>query len=624
VAGTVAAQAPVSGRWAMRISNGVSTLRGDLRLVEAGTTLTGSLVVEPSDAPPVAIRDGRIAADGTFGFSVEGAEPMRVTGSRTGASLGGQVLLQHGAAWSWTAQRVADGAEYYATLPRFRSRQLVLGKNLTEIRLPGAWVAAAESGPPMSVRADQLAGATGLPVVPPDSVNAVGFYPAVGLYQRAELAAVLTAAMTAVRAELPAASQRQFDAIFRPRGAWLLDAHDVALATARHKLRDASWEGARPAVVSAGLVPANLPPGAAAIPLALYRVAALRERDSSGFEAARERLALGGGPSAQMAEAILDGYRDAALWQGQALEFLLTAEWVRTPGGRTSPAGLVRAAWARPDLPVPSIQPRYFGYPDAVPRVATPPSLVARIVAPENWSGAEWARQRGAAGVLAVLRRLDPGVGAHATLEAGGPYVLTSVALNAAATSAGFLESANVIVEDPGNVPLMAVATALHEWQHLIMEGDRMARTEGGAFRTEAEGLTMIPTDRFLAEGFAEWMTEQILAPVLVLQPIVGLGEARKLVVLEAGNPADPHVLGLRMLRALAAGTGSATTARTLVLAHGDDPAAVAAAVPAWRESSAPDRVLPAHGERRLVPETRFTVEDGVGDVTDTWIRVAP
>jgi hypothetical protein len=51
---------------------------------------------------------------------------------------------------------------------------------------------------------------------------------------------------------------------------------------------------------------------------------------------------------------------------------------------------------------------------------------------------------------------------------------------------------------------------------------------------------------------------------------------------------------------------------------------AVANEVPAWRGSSAADVVIPAQGERRLVPETRFTVEDGVGDVTDTWIRVAP
>jgi len=608
----------------MRIFNGVQTVRGELRLEQAGDALRGSLVVEPSDAPPLPLADGRIAPDGSFSFSVGGAEPTRFSGTATGGRLTGQATLRHGAVRSWTAQRLADGAEYYATLPRFRSKQLVLGKNVAELRLPGAWVAAADSATRPAVRAEQLARAAGVPTIPPDSVNAVAFYPALGLYQRDQLASALATAMLAVRTGLPATSQAAFDALFRPRGAWLLDAHDVALATARRKVRDASWEGAAPAVAAARLVPANLPPGVASIPLALYRLAALRDQDSAGYQAARDRLALGGVASAQVAEAILDGYRDAALWQGRAVEFLLSAEWVRMPGGRTSPAALVRQAWGRPDLSVPAIRPRYFGLPDAVPRVATPPALVGRIVTPENWSGGEWLRRRGPMGLLEVLRRLDPGVGVHTTVEADGPFVLTTVGRKAAATVAGFLEPVSEIVEDPGNVPLMAVATTVHEWQHVLMEGDRLALADRGAFRPEGGGLTVVTADPFLAEGFAEWMTEQILSPVVEQQPIVGLGEARKLVVLEAGSAANTHVLGLRLLTALEVATGSAAATRALVLANSADPGAIADAVPAWRGSTLQDLVLPASGERRLVPETRFTVEDGVGDVTETWIRVAP
>ena len=94
--------------------------------------------------------------------------------------------------------------------------------------------------------------------------------------------------------------------------------------------------------------------------------------------------------------------------------------------------------------------------------------------------------------------------------------------------------------------------------------------------------------------------------------------------MLEAGNPSDPHVLGLRMLRALAGRWEAPGRPAPSCWRNSEDPGAVAGAVPGWRGSSAPDVVLPAHGERRLVPETRFTVEDGVGDVSETWIRVAP
>jgi len=624
VAGPVAAQAPVTGRWAVRFSTGGATLRGDLRLQQSGSALTGSLALESSDGPPVLLVDGQVDQGGELHFALRGAEPMRLSARPAGATMAGQATLERGSIWSWSAQRLPDGTEYYAALPRFRSRQLVLSRNISEIRLPGAWVAAAAGGPPMAVRADSLAVAAGLPPVPFDSVGVVGFLPALGLYQRAELLAVLTRSMTAVRDGLPDAQVARFDALFRPRGVWQLDLHDAALTIARRQVRGATWDGAQPALDAAGLIPPDQPAGTATVPLALYRLAVRRERDSAGYQAARDRLSLGGPASAQAAEAILDAYRDAALWQAQALEFLLTSDWVRTAGGRTSPAGLVRAAWGRPDLSVPRIRPRFFGYPEAIPRVATPPALVGRIVEAENWSGQEWALRRGPAGVLAVLRQLELGVGTHATLEADGPSVLTSVAREAGATSAGFLESESEIIEDPGNVPLLAVATAVHEWQHVIMEGDRLGLAEGGAVRPGAGGLTISRADPFLAEGFAEWMARQALAPVFEREPIVGVGEARKLVVLEAENPSDAHVLGLRMLEALNRATGSAAATRALVLAHADDPFAAADAVPAWRGAPAPDVVLLAHGERRLVPETRFTVEDGVGDVTATWIRVAP
>lgn len=621
-AGIASAQGSVTGRWHVRLSTGREILRGDLRLDQRGTTLTGSLALETSDDPPVAIRDGRLAADGTVEFAVAAPEAMRFTGRRDGSDLSGEARLDRGRVWRWTAQRLPEGAEFYAALPRFRASQLVVGRNASELRLPGAWVAAAVQQPAVGERADALATAAGLAPIPADSVQAYGFLPVLGLARRDELVPALVQALATIRAQLPDGERIRFDAIFRPRREWLVDLHAAALDEARNRFQRVTWEDARPALAAAGLLPGDLPPGASVIPTALYRLATLREQDSLAFQAARDRLSRGGAASAERTSALLDGYRAGAEWQAKALAFLLSATWVEGSAGPTSPAGLMREARGRPDLPVPAIRPRYFGIPEAVPRVGVPPEVVGRIVAPENWAAEEWVKYRGPTAMLDVLRRLRLDIGINTTLEADGPSIVTSVAREAADGPGGFLESADTIVEDPGAPPLFAVATAMHEWQHLLMERHRLSLGTGGTLRSDGVGLHYLPSDLFLAEGLSEWETARLLAPLLTRSPIVGVGDAHKLAVLESGNPSDPHVLGLQMMRALAAALGSPADVRALVLAHGDDPFAVAAAVSAWRTAALPDRVLPAQGQRRLIPETTFTIEDGVGDVLRTRILV--
>ncbi len=620
-AGTLAAQASVTGRWHVRVTTGITILRGDLRLEQRGGALTGSMALESSDGPPVSIRDGRVGTGGAVEFTVDTPEPMIFTGRQSGGALAGQVAVPRARTWQWSAERLPPNAEFYAALPRFRAAQLTLGRNLTDLRLPGAWVEAAEEQPGVALRADALALAAGLPPIPADSVRNYGFLPSLGLLRRDEMVPAMVRTLSTIYAALPPAEQPTFNALFRPRGEWLVDLHAAALDGARRRSRNISWEDARPALAAAGLIPATLPPGTSVLPLALYRLATLRERDTVAYETARERLMLGGNASAQVTEILLDGYRDAAPWQGQAVVFLLSATWVQADGRPTSLAGLMRAAWAQPDLPIPAVRPRYFGIPEAVPRVGMPGDVVGRLVAPENWAAEEWARRRGPGAELDVLRRLPLDIGTNTTLESDGPWILTSVAREAAASPAGFLESADAIIEDPGNPPLYAVATALHEWQHILMERHRLSLRKDGAIRDDGTGLQIVASDLFLAEGLAEWVTERVLGPVLERAPIVGVGDAQKLVALASENPLDPHALGLRMMRALVAAS-SADAAWSAVLAHADSPAQVAATVTAWRGSRTPDRVVPTRGQRRLVPETIFTVEDGVGDISGVHIRV--
>jgi len=614
----------VTGRWFMRLTTGSGVMRADLRLDRRGDVLTGALVLETSDGPPVPIREGRIEAGGGFTFVVDAPEAMQFTGRLVGADLAGQVALERGRIWAWTAQRLPEGAEFYAALPRFRASQLVIGRNLDELTLPGAWVAAAgtESGIPQ--RAAALAEAAGLSPIPADSIRAYGFLPSMGLSRRDLLVPAMTGALMGIRARLPREEQAGFDALFRPRGAWVLDLYDAALAVARQRYRTLGWEDARPALAAAGLLPANQPPGTALVPLAVYRLAVLRAQDSAGYESALGRLSRGGRPAAQATEALVDGFRAAAAWQAQAVAFLLTARWLEDGNRRISPAAVVQEAWGGEALPVPAIETHFFGYPEAVPSVGIPPGAAARVVGPDNWAGEQWIAARGAPDLLRVLHQLELRLGANLTLDADGPSFLTTVGREAAASVAGFLEPRDAIVQDPGAPPLFALATSIHEWQHLLMERHRLSLAEGGTLQPDGAGLRVVSSDLFLAEGFAEWMSERVLAPVVAQVPLVGVGDAWKLAVLEANNSADPHVLGLLMMRALETALGGAEQARAAILADGDAPAAVAARVPAWRTSALPDRRVPVQGRRRIVPETLFSVEDGVGDVQSAVIHVSP
>lgn len=622
MAGPARAQAPVAGRWHLRLSTGAAILRGDLRLVPKGTQLSGTLVLDTSDDPPVPIADGRIARDGSFTFTADVGEPVAFRGGPTGTGLAGTAQPAQGRAWQWTAERIAEGAEFYAALPRFRAAQLRLGRDQDVTLIPAGWVSAAEREPPLAPEAESLATSAGLPAIPAESIRAVTVLAGLGLQRRDEMRSAMIRTLEQLEGRQSGAGRARFQALFHPRGAWLVDLHDAALGAAR-RAAPVTWEGARPALEAAALVPPDLPPGTALVPLALYRTASLRESDSAAYAQARARLGADGSASARAALLLLDGYVDAAEWHAQAVSFLLGQMPTGTGAAQTSIAGLVREQWGAAAAQVPVIRAYSFGYPEAVPRVGVPPEVMSRVVWPENWAGREWLSRRGAAALLAVLRRLQLTFPPGATLEAGGDWFLTSAATEAASTPTGFLEPRDEILLDPGIPPLYAVATAVHEWQHLLMTRHRLALGQGGMLRAEGGGLRLVPSDPYLAEGFAEWMTGRALAPLQGTLPVLGVGEARKLALLEAEDPADSHVLGLRLLRALAAAVGEDAAFAT-VLAHGESADLAGRMVSAWQADTMPARAFPVRAGRRLVPETRFTIEDGVGDVTGVWIRATP
>jgi hypothetical protein len=198
---------------------------------------------------------------------------------------------------------------------------------------------------------------------------------------------------------------------------------------------------------------------------------------------------------------------------------------------------------------------------------------------------------------------------------------LTSVAEFASESFSGFLEIRDVILLDPSYQPLLALGTLIHEWQHILHERARQADSTRGYVR-RGNQVMVSQLDPFLAEGMAEWATEEVLGPALVAFPLLGFGEAEKRVSLPT---ADPHLLGYIMVRTLARVLKTPSATLDLLTKAGGDPAQVVRdrrLSRAWAGRTGPDRVIPRRGEAVLIPQTVFTMEDGQPDLVQTEILI--
>jgi hypothetical protein len=127
----------------------------------------------------------------------------------------------------------------------------------------------------------------------------------------------------------------------------------------------------------------------------------------------------------------------------------------------------------------------------------------------------------------------------------------------------------------------------------------------------------------------AEAWSERVLSPAHAAVPLVAVGEVEKRARLARSERDDPHVLGYLAVRAALAavspGQQGAALARLLELGGVTEMATDPAFAPGWRRhAGAPDVVLPFASRRFLVPETTFTVQDGVPDAVGATIRPVP
>ena len=617
--------AQLAGRWILTIPSFSSTgFRGELRLRQAGNALTGTIWLGSSERP-LPVTGGRIRGDSVeFGAAAGPRFIGRIGGA---GDLAGRIQLPGQAGPEWVAAPLPEDAEFYPALPRFTVRGVVTGRRDSLLRIAGPWLAAARrlgSSDSLLAAYHRAADAAGLSVLRGDSLATAAQSRALGVWQRADLVDAAVRTLTSVRAGLTDAGVRgRFDRLFRPRGVWQVDLHDVALARARAGMPSLRAESALPALRAVGWLPAQGGEDAGTLDLALYRLFTLKTTDTAMARTLFSRMAAAEPASASALARLMGGYDSAAGWYTEAIRFFLDEPWL--PGHPARSIGdAVRAAW-NDSTGTPILEARPFGYPQAVPRYGVPGRLFEQLVHADNWAAEEWLRRHGRGGFLQVLHRVTIEYGPGATLEL--PHEIVRLASPRGLTGQddnGFLEARDAITIDPGYFPLLAIGAVVHEWQHLLFQRRLLA-----AVTPDGIGPAVLPgVDPFVVEGLAEWRAEVIMAPFTAREPLLGVAESEKRARLARSRPDDQHVLGYSMVRALAAAVGDDSAVVALLERAAVDPRGtsvladprVARAWAALRRE--PDRTIVAPSRRALVPELTFTIEDEFPDLLRTRIVV--
>ena len=554
-------------------------------------------------------------------------------------ALGLCTLLVVGSTSSVTAQAAgAGGASSSSDLPRFTLREIVAGRNDTLTRIPGRWVHAALAAPPEARARMAYHDAATRSGVTPLSGKALASgrsHHVMGLYRRQELTGAAQQTLAAIRATLPGDSTRaRFDHLFRPRGEWVVDLHDAALAWARSRAPQIGWATARRSLAAAHWLDTSDSLAEEAVPRALYGLTVLAANDSAAFRAARSDLWRADSVSAAAVLLLLAGYAESQNWVVDALGFFLTQSWIPDGGRGRSLADYVRDDWRRvgnstADHALPEIQARLFGHPQAVPHYGVPAALFQRLVRADNVSARNWLERHGEARLLRTLRWLPPGDTSLVLLQIGSESIrLTTVPRHSRESLNGFLEPGDAIAIDPGYSPLLALGTVVHEWQHLVFRRLQLEDFTRKLPSPEAAVVELPGIEPYLAEGFAEWSTDRILAPLVARWPLLALGELEKRAGLAQENAEDQHSIGYALVRALAAELPDPAATTRLLLRNATQPSNLGTERTlrrAWRAyAGKPDRVFPVPGSRILVPEVTFTIEDGFPDVISSRILIPP
>lgn len=599
-------------RWAVEIRNPATAERGELRLgTSAGRILLGSADSAWQSLAALQLSVGHIA------FSLP-SMGRRFDGDVGNGVMGGTLLEADGRVLRWQAERIPEGIARWPVRPRVVVRQLMLSAGDTAVVLPGAWRAILPEAGTLVAERDVLSRAAGLSPATRDDLMgaqriALGFDSA----GRAAAHALLS------RIASGPAADGEFRRLFGTAAALRFDIHQVAFGS--EIVRHSAALGT-PEILARGL--AVFAPGApmARTPLELYAAAwrawSRTRTDTTESQMLLDAMAAQDPDALRAVRAIFAGYDESLGWWADAVQWLLTNRWIETAAGYRSPAQLVAEFWSRPAMVPPPLEPTHFGGVQAVPVIGAA-RVGARLILPANASAREWLAQGGMTEALAAWRQVDLS-DSLTVVRDGLTLQLTAPAAVARSRLGGFLAGRDAIRIEPGIAPIYAVVTALHEWQHLLIEA---ARLEPGApgLRVNGGELRLVDGNPWLTEGAAEWATEAVLAPARASTPLLPLMEALKRGSIGLTGADDPHVLGYLLVRALASRGGNPALLRERLVRLLHDPAALAREyhLEGNPRGSAPIRLTrPAYAG--LIPEITFTWDDGVADHLSRRLLVSP
>ncbi len=611
VPAALGAQADTS-RWAVRLRAPAGVEHGELRLTPHG----GRLLLESRDSAYLPLT--HIQHTGTqLRFAVPGAATrVAVELDPSGRSMRGWFTDRDGAIREWHAERIAPGIVQWPVRPRVRARQFAVGSGASVTMIPAAWLAALPAAALLDAEHAVLVRAALLPAVAANERAARSRAMVLGAD------ASTRGAVQRVLGQIAASpsADTAFRRIFLGSSGVLLDVHDRAGYDASRMDRNFQWADAARGLVALRRLDAEW---ITVMPRVQEAVLTLWPTWVAGDSVVARALAQVRASDRAAAQALyvaLQGYTSAIPWWRDAVQWLLTHRWMATPSGPRSPAQLMATFWGRDTVPLPVLVVQRLGGFEATPQVAAS-RLTARLFEPLNASAVEWLAA-GRADALAAWRA----IAWEDTLTVEGatfPSLLLppNVVTGRPAVSALLAERDGVRI-DPGIMPLLAVATVIHEWHHVLASAARLDG-RGDGLRLGGGVLRLRDEDPWLAEGFAEWATEETLRPARASLPLLSLVDHEKRMALFGGLSDDPHALGYRLLRA-ATPRLPAASRRDAVVARLHDPSALArlAGFPAGG-AKAP-MLLRRPATAAVVPEITFTWDAGVADLVTRRLLLPP